>query len=70
MTDLAGSMKTEPDNVTHLKGTPKNPGRDLKARAEGKGTMGDKALMDAILIVALAWVVVIALAYSLRHHNV
>lgn len=39
-------------------------------RAGDKGTMGDQALMDAVLIVGAAWVLLIFLAFSLHRHNV
>lgn len=66
------NIATSEENVTHLKGTPANPGNDPKARkrAGEKGSMGDQALMDAIVIVALAWLVILFLALSLRNHNV
>jgi hypothetical protein len=38
--------------------------------AGSKGSLGDVALMDAIAIVVLAWVVLFLLAFSLRGHNV
>jgi hypothetical protein len=53
-----------------LKGTSRNPARDPKTRDKSHvGTMGDKAFMDAIAIVILAWVLILLLAISLRHHN-
>lgn len=63
---------SDPDKVTPLKGTPQNPGRDPKAkkRPGEKGSMGDQALMDAIIIVAIAWAVILFFALSLRKHNV
>lgn len=67
---MAATFLTEPENVVDLKGMPANPGRDPKAQVEGKGSIGDKALMDAIMIVVLAWAVILFLAFSLRHHNV
>lgn len=38
--------------------------------AGAKGTNGDKALIDAVIIVAIAWLILFFLAYSLRKHNV
>lgn len=66
------SMKTESEKVVDLKGTPANPSRDpKKLLASGnKGSIGDTALMDAVLIVALCWIGLIGLWTSLRHHNV
>jgi len=62
----------ETEKVVHLVGTKENPARDPKSKApvEGKGSIGDKAFMDAVIIVAIAWAFLIFLAYSLRHHNV
>jgi hypothetical protein len=39
-------------------------------RAGDKGSMGDQALMDALIVVGVAWVVLFALMFSLRRHNV
>lgn len=39
-------------------------------RAGAKGSVGDQAVMDAVLIVAIAWGILFALAWSLRKHNV
>lgn len=66
------NIATSESNVTELKGMPKNPGNDPKARKRPgeKGSMGDQALMDAIVIVAIAWLVILFLALSLRNHNV
>lgn len=59
------------DNVTVLKGMPGNPGRDPKAKDKtGKGSIGDVALKDAIILVVAAWLVILFLAYTLRNHNV
>jgi hypothetical protein len=37
--------------------------------AGSKGSAGDVALMDAVTIVVLAWVVLFLLWFSLRRHN-
>lgn len=39
-------------------------------RAGDKGSMGDRALMDAVLIVAASWIVLLLLGFSLHRHNV
>lgn len=39
-------------------------------RAGDKGSVGDRALMDAVFIVGAAWLVLIALAVTLHRHNV
>lgn len=65
------NIATEPENVVQLKGTKANPARDPKRRSrEGKGSIGDVAFMDAVVIVAIAWAFLLFLAFSLRHHNV
>jgi hypothetical protein len=65
------NLNREPDQKVSLKGMPDNPGRDPKVMAkQGHGSIGDKALMDSIVIVAVAWAVLIFLAISLRHHNI
>lgn len=67
----AGTMVTEDEKSFNLVGTRGNNARDPKrASKEGKGSIGDKALMDSIVIVAFAWALLVFLAYSLRHHNV
>lgn len=38
--------------------------------ATSKGSVGDQALMDALMIVIAAWVVLFILTFSLRHHNI
>ena len=35
-----------------------------------KGSVGDKALMDAVLIVGIAWAILLLLCFSLRSHIV
>lgn len=62
---------TEPEKVVHLVGTQANPARDPKVKdAGGKGSVGDMALMDSIIVVVVAWAFLLFLAYSLRHHNI
>lgn len=39
-------------------------------RAGDKGSMGDQALMDALLIVGVAWAILIGLMLTLRDHNI
>lgn len=38
--------------------------------AGDKGSPGDRALMDAIIMVVVAWAVLFFLAWSLRSHNI
>jgi hypothetical protein len=62
---------TEKTNVVSLAGMPGNPAHDpTRKDKEGRGSLGDKALMDSIVIVAVAWLFLLFLAFSLRHHNV
>lgn len=68
---MPGHITTSDDLASpDLAGTGNNPARDPKPVKTGKGSIGDRALMDALIIVALAWAVLILLAYSLRHHNI
>lgn len=61
-------MATESERV----GDPIITTREPKGpkRSGDKGTVGDVALMDALLIVGIAWAVLFLLAFSLRRHNV
>lgn len=63
---------TEQTNVVNLKGTTANPARDPKvtAKAGNKGSIGDIALNDALIIVVVAWLILIFLVVSLRHHSI
>jgi len=65
-------LLSEPETgAPPLAGTKGNPAHDPKRKdKESKGSIGDKALMDAIIIVVAAWALLLFLAYSLRHHNV
>ena len=68
---MAGTLKEEEVPVVNLKGTPANPGREPRKRPlAGKGSIGDQAFMDAVIMVAIAWLFLVFLAYSLRNHNV
>lgn len=62
----------EEEKSTRLVGSPDNPAREpqRKMPKEGRGSMGDKAFMDAVIIVGIAWLFLLFLAWSLRHHNV
>lgn len=55
-----------------LVGTRDNPARDPKVlhATAGRGSVGDRALITAVAIVAAAWVLLLALAISLRSFNV
>lgn len=40
------------------------------AVAGTKGSAGDRALMDAVVVVGVAWLILALLALSLRAHNI
>lgn len=65
-------MSQEPETgAPPLAGTKGNPAHEPKKKLQdGKGTIGDKALMDAVILVIACWVLLFLLWYSLRHHNV
>jgi len=46
--------------------------REPKVRVKGgePGSLGDQALMDAIAMIAIAWVALLLLGFSLRGSNV
>lgn len=56
-----------------LVGTKDNPARDPSSTAkgnDGKGTVGDRALMDSLILIGIAWGLLLLLFYSLRGHNI
>lgn len=54
-----------------LAGTKGNPAHDPTSRKNaGKDTVGDRALMDSIVLVGGAWVALVLLWYSVRNHNI
>jgi hypothetical protein len=62
---------TEDEKVMHLVGTKDNPTREPRKRPpSGKGSIGDVAFMDSVIIVVAAWSLVLFLYMSLRNHNV
>jgi len=64
-------LQTEAVPSPDLVGTARNPAHDPKVKdTSGRGSMGDKAFMDAVLIVVIAWLFLLFLFVSLRHHNV
>jgi len=68
---MAATMQRETEGAVALVGTAENPAHDpRKAPREGRGSIGDQAFMTAVMIVVGAWVLLLALAYSLRHHNI
>lgn len=71
-------MASLADLMPKNSGTEEAPDTSLTARREpkrrlksgAKGSVGDQAVMDAVCIVAFAWIVLILLALSLRNHNI
>jgi hypothetical protein len=62
------AMVTEPERVGNPIVTTREP---VGPKTAGdKGTPGDMAVMDAVLIVGCAWLLLFFLAFSLRRHNV
>jgi len=59
-------MKTENDSprVLSTEREPKGP-----VRAGAPGSVGDQALKDALIMVAVAWVVIFFLYFSLRNNQ-
>jgi hypothetical protein len=64
-------MQKEDVPTTNLVGTPGNPAPEPSAkRKEPRGSLGEVAFKDAVIIVLIAWAVLVFLAWSLRSHNV
>jgi len=61
-------MATEDDRVGRSIQTTREPVGPKNAGS--KGSAGDQALMDAVSIVLIAWVVLFLIGFSLRRHNV
>lgn len=62
---------TESEKIAPLVGTKDNPAREPRKRpASGKGSIGDTAFMDSVVIVGIAWALLFFLYFSLRNHNV
>ena len=62
---------TENEKVVNLVGTKDNPAREPRKRpSTGKGSIGDVAFMDSVILVAIAWALLLFLMYSLRSHNI
>jgi hypothetical protein len=62
------AMVTEPERVGQPIITTREP---VGPKTAGdKGTPGDMAVMDAVMIVGAAWALLFFLALSLRRHNV
>lgn len=65
---MAGSMKSETPSAASLNVSrePVGPSNESK----GDKTDGDRAVMDAVLIVLAAWLVLFMLTGSLRRFNI
>ena len=61
-------MGTEDERVGMSITTQREPKGPTKSG--GKGTVGDQALMDALLLIVVCWLLVFALGFSLRVHNI
>jgi len=62
------AMVTEPERMGNPIVTTREP---VGPKTAGdKGTPGDMAVMDAVMIVGAAWLILFLLAFSLRRHNV
>jgi hypothetical protein len=61
----------ENEKVVHLVGSPQNPAREPRKRPPtGKGSIGDTAFLDAVVVVGLSWLLLLLLMFSLRSHNI
>lgn len=68
---MATNMATENEKVVSLVGTTGNPAREPRKRpATGKGSIGDQAFTDGVMIVIGAWVILLFLMFSLRSYNI
>lgn len=68
---MATNMATEQENVVSLVGTRDNPAREPRKRPPtGKGSIGDQAFVDGVIIVVAAWALLLFLMFSLRSYNV
>lgn len=61
-------IRTESREPTRLNTEREPVGVEPKNGA--RGSVGDKAVMDAIVIVLIAWAVLFFLVFSLRRHNI
>lgn len=62
------AMVTEPERVGNPIISTREP---VGPKTAGdKGSVGDMAVMDAVMIVGAAWLILFLLAFSLRRHNV
>lgn len=61
-------MATEDSRVGNPLVTSREPVGPKNAKS--KGSVGDQALMDSLIIIGAAWLVLFMLMFSLRRHNV
>ena len=64
---MPGSMRTEPEGAPRLATSREPSGPKRKG---DKGTIGDQAVMDAVVIIGVAWFVLVLLVITLRRHNI
>lgn len=65
---MAGSVQVENSRIGGTLMTSREPVGPK--RAGDKGSTGDQAVMDAVLIVGACWAFLLLLAWSLRNHNI
>lgn len=61
------TVMTEPERVGNSIVMTREPAGPKKAG--DKGSMGDQAVMDAVILVGAAWLILFFFAFSLRRHN-
>jgi hypothetical protein len=64
---MPGKMVSEDDRIggnLKLTNEPSGP-----VKAGDKGSIGDQAFKDAVLIVCICWAIVFATVFSLRRHS-
>lgn len=68
---LEDEGQTSPTLVGAPGNRPRDPSATVQGRKKGgKGTVGDQALMDSIILIGISWVLLLLLFYSVRGHNV
>lgn len=61
-------MITEPAQTNNVLVTSREPAAPKKPG--DKGSVGDMATMDAVVIIGAAWLLLFGLMFSLRRHNI
>ena len=65
---MPGFLQSEDDRLGQPIRTSNEPVGPKNAGA--KGSVGDTALMDSVVIVGIAWAILFGLMFSLRRHNI